>query len=147
MIDRRQGLMVHAPAIVHVVVERDLDDLGAGVGAVAALQRAGEIDPVEAEDHVGLRRVRRGRRRPANIAGRAEHAADGRSGRRAPIFRSVRTARAEPPRRARRARPSSPSLRDTRPDQDQRTLGARAAALRPARDRIPVGGAAGDRRA
>ena len=53
-IDRRQALVIHAPAIVQDVVERDLDDLGAGKSVAGRAQRPGEIDPVEAEDDVGF---------------------------------------------------------------------------------------------
>ncbi len=52
-IDRGQGLVVHAPAVMQLVIERDLDHLGRRRTA-ERLQGAGEIDPVEAEDDVGL---------------------------------------------------------------------------------------------
>ena len=45
--------MVHAPAVVHLIVDRDADDLGAGGWCLGGAQRAGKIDPIEAEDHVG----------------------------------------------------------------------------------------------
>ena len=51
-VDRRQALIVHAPAIVQLMIDRDLDHLGAESAAI--LERAGGIEPVEAEDHVGV---------------------------------------------------------------------------------------------
>src|SRR5665647_2221672 len=53
-IDRRQALVVHAPAIVQVMIERHLDDLG-GELAAAILEGAGDVEPIEADDHVGVR--------------------------------------------------------------------------------------------
>ena len=51
----RQALIVHAPAVVELVVERGEDDLGLYlVIAIGRLERAAEIDPVEAEDRIGL---------------------------------------------------------------------------------------------
>ncbi len=51
----RHRLIVHAPAVVHVLIERALDDLPARQLATAGLaQRAAEVDPVEAQDHVGV---------------------------------------------------------------------------------------------
>jgi hypothetical protein len=52
-IDRGQGLVIHAPAIVQLVVEGDLDHL-AGRRSAQRPQGASEVDPVEAEDDVGL---------------------------------------------------------------------------------------------
>ena len=46
--------MVHAPAVMDEVVERDLNDSARRrFGAERRTQRTGEIDPVEAQDHVG----------------------------------------------------------------------------------------------
>ena len=73
-------LMVHAPAIVHGVVERYLMTLAAGIGAVAAVQRSAEIDPVEAEDDVGARAAQRALPRRRKHATARRHAACGRSG-------------------------------------------------------------------
>ena len=52
-VDRRQALVVHAPAVVQVLVERHLDH-GRRRRRAARLERAAEIDPVETEDHVGV---------------------------------------------------------------------------------------------
>ena len=53
-VGRRQRLMIHAPAVMKLVVERDSDHLRRRRdGAARGLQRAGQIDPVEAQDHVG----------------------------------------------------------------------------------------------
>ena len=52
-VHRRQTLVVHAPAVVQVLVERDLDH-GRRRHAADGLEGAAEIDPVEAEDHVGV---------------------------------------------------------------------------------------------
>ena len=61
-IDGWQSLVVHAPAVVDAVIERNLNDFGAGRD-VGDAQRAGKIDPVEAQDDVrathGLDAVRR----------------------------------------------------------------------------------------
>ena len=51
-IDRRQALIVHAPAIVQMMIDRDLHHLGRDVAA-DTLERAGDVDPVEAENDVG----------------------------------------------------------------------------------------------
>jgi hypothetical protein len=53
-VDRREALMVHAPAIVDLVVDRDADHLGVRGRSLRGFQGAGEIDPVEAEDEIGL---------------------------------------------------------------------------------------------
>ena len=54
-IRRRQRLIVHVVAVVDILVHRALDDLAARQLAAAGLaQRAAEIDPVEAQDHVGF---------------------------------------------------------------------------------------------
>ena len=52
-VDGRQALVVHAPAVVQVLVERHLDDGGRRRHA-AGFEGAAEVDPVEAEDHVGF---------------------------------------------------------------------------------------------
>jgi hypothetical protein len=54
-IAHRQRLIVGVPAVVDVLIERALDDLGARGLTVAGLQqRAAEIDPVEAQNRVGV---------------------------------------------------------------------------------------------
>src|SRR5437764_3365764 len=46
-----KSLMVHAPAVMDEVVERDLNDSARRrFGAERRTQRTGEIDPVEAQD-------------------------------------------------------------------------------------------------
>ena len=66
-IGRRQRLVVHVPAVVHVLIDRALDDLGARQRAAAGLQqRAAEVDPVEAQDHVRVADE------PRRIAGHVE---------------------------------------------------------------------------
>ena len=50
-VDRRQALIIHAPAVMQAVVERDMHDL-AGRRPADRLERAGEIDPVEAENYL-----------------------------------------------------------------------------------------------
>ena len=50
-IDRRQALIVHAPAIVQAVIDRHLHDFGGD--AADLLEGAGDVDPVEAENDVG----------------------------------------------------------------------------------------------
>ena len=69
-IDRRQALIVHAPAIVQVMIDRHLNDLGGDIAD--GLERARQVEPVEAEDDVGcadcIRRLGR------------EHRATGRAG-------------------------------------------------------------------
>ena len=53
-VDGGQGLIVHAPAAVQAMIERGMDDLGGRAGrAEHRLDRATQIDPVEAEDDVG----------------------------------------------------------------------------------------------
>ncbi len=52
-IDGRQSLMVHAPAVVDAVIERDLNDFRCGGGADGP-QRAGKVDPVQAQNDVGV---------------------------------------------------------------------------------------------
>ena len=52
-VHRRQALVVHAPAVVQVLVERHLDH-GRRRHAADRLEGAAEIDPVEAEDDVGV---------------------------------------------------------------------------------------------
>ena len=60
-IGRRQALVVHAPAVVHKVVERGEDDLGRDrLRAAGRLEGAGKIDPVEAQDDIGLADKRAG---------------------------------------------------------------------------------------
>ena len=55
-VDRRQAEVVHAPAVVQRVIERDVRDLRRCVrGLLRYLQEeAVEIDPVEADDEVGI---------------------------------------------------------------------------------------------
>jgi hypothetical protein len=61
-INRRKTLIVHAPATVQLVVERNLDDARTGFATARRLQRPGEIHPIQAEDNVGFR-YRAGKRR------------------------------------------------------------------------------------
>ena len=51
-IDRWQALIIHAPTIVQMVIDRDLHDFGRDIAA-ETLKGAGNVDPVEAEDDVG----------------------------------------------------------------------------------------------
>ena len=49
----RQPLVLHAPAVVHELIDRDLDDLGGhGRGAPRLLQRAAQVEPVEAQHDI-----------------------------------------------------------------------------------------------
>ena len=48
-------LVVHAPPVVHEVIERDLDDFRGRFAAARGVERSGEIDIVEAENHVRRR--------------------------------------------------------------------------------------------
>src|SRR4029079_312741 len=49
-IDRPKTLIVHAPAIVQMMIDGHLDDFGAGI--TDGLERASRVEPVEAEDNV-----------------------------------------------------------------------------------------------
>ena len=52
---RRQALVIHAPAVVDEVIEGDLDDpRGRSIVAEERAQGTGEVDPVEAENEIGL---------------------------------------------------------------------------------------------
>ncbi len=51
-IDWRQALIVHAPAVVQTMIDRNLHELGGDVAA-RILERAGDVDPVETENDVG----------------------------------------------------------------------------------------------
>ncbi len=51
-VDRRQRLVIHAPAVMELMIRRNLDDLCLGRRPRRA-QGAGQIDPIEAEDDVG----------------------------------------------------------------------------------------------
>ena len=52
-IDWRQHFVIHAPAVVHVEVGADTDDLRLRcLAAEGVAQRAAEVDPVERKDHV-----------------------------------------------------------------------------------------------
>ena len=83
--------MVHAPAVVKLMIQRDVDHLRRGRDRAArGLQRTGQIDPVEAQDRRPPRRSPA--RPPAPGTSRARRrATDGRSGNTAPHFRSVTT--------------------------------------------------------
>ena len=59
-VDGRQALVIHAPAVVQHVIERHVDDLGRGLAAARGLERAREVDPVEAHDDVRRRDDRGG---------------------------------------------------------------------------------------
>ena len=50
-VDRRQALIVHAPAVVQAMIDRHLHDLGGDLAGL--LEDAGEIEPIEAENDVG----------------------------------------------------------------------------------------------
>lgn len=50
-VDRRKALVIHAPAVVDVMIESRRDDEGIGF---RRLQRAAEIDPVEAQNAIGV---------------------------------------------------------------------------------------------
>ena len=122
-VDRRQALVVHAPAVVQVLVERHLDD-GRRRHAADRLEGAAEIDPVEAEDHVGVLhrgdqvvgREGRGIAEMQRMIGRE---------RRADLEVGGRRARRAPRRAAMRRFQSSIVARHAA-GEDQRLLGARA---------------------
>ena len=52
-VDRRQRLIIHAPAAMQRVIERRMDDRGRSVAA-RRLQCAAQVDPIEAHDDVGF---------------------------------------------------------------------------------------------
>ena len=79
-VNRRQALVIHAPAVVHQVILRGEDHFGPDrLVAPASLKRAGEIDPIEAQHDVGRAnegarvgtRVVAGRR-PVQLVGRGK---------------------------------------------------------------------------
>src|SRR5215470_4151660 len=52
-VHRRQTLVIHTPAAMTVKIDRNLNDLRLdGVRAVSGLERACDVEPVEAHDHV-----------------------------------------------------------------------------------------------
>ena len=116
-IDRREPLVVHAPAIVDLVVDRDTDDLRVRPRRFRGLQRPGEIDPVEAEDNVGLRErcqslgiggQHRGRAEMQRMIGReARRCLQAGDDARAERFGKTRLGRSMCSRCATRARPAS----------------------------------------
>ena len=53
-IDRRESLVIHVPAAMQQVIERHLNNLRRRFTAAGGLERTGQIDPVQAQDHVGL---------------------------------------------------------------------------------------------
>ena len=133
-VDRRQPLMVHAPAVVQLVIERDVDDLGrAARRRTRSCSVPGEVDPVEAEDHVGRRDRRRAVRRRAGSPG-APTCSGWSVGNAAPTLRSVTTRAPRRSASATRASHARAIARDA-PDQDQRPLAPREQRRRVARPR------------
>src|SRR5579862_7532154 len=51
-VDRRQRLIIHAPTVVQVVIDTHLNDLRRR--AANMLEGSGDVDPVEAEDDIGI---------------------------------------------------------------------------------------------
>src|SRR5262245_61147951 len=72
-VHRRKTLIVHAPAVVQMVIDRNLDDArGRHAGAEYRFQGSGKIDPIETQNDVSLA-YRIGRlRSDADRAGRAD---------------------------------------------------------------------------
>ena len=53
-VNRWQALVVHAPAVVAVLVHRHLDDFASNnLVAPGLLERARQVEPVQAEHHIG----------------------------------------------------------------------------------------------
>ncbi len=89
-VDRRQALIVHAPAVVQVMVDARPGSPWPRLSP-AALEGAGGIEPVEAEDHVGVRGSPPRPPPPVRSCSARRHASHGRSGKLPPTFRSVTT--------------------------------------------------------